>query len=193
MAVVERAAFPKDTLSTHIFQAPAINFLKRLGVFEKILESGARTYTRVDLRQENFRCAFEVNQRPGDRGAFMSVRRFVLDPILLDAAAEAGAEVLMSTNVTGLRRDGDRVAGVTAVCQRRERALDAKLVVGADGRNSRVGELAGARNTTLSPGSGSATGGFSPAGIRVPIPPSYITAGRDGSSSRCRPTEGYIR
>ena len=37
VAVVERAAFPKDTLSTHIFQAPAINFLKRLGVFEKVL------------------------------------------------------------------------------------------------------------------------------------------------------------
>ena len=151
VAVVERAAFPKDTLSTHIFQAPAINFLKRLGVFEKVLETGARTYTRVDLRQEDFQCTFEVNQRPGDDGAFMSVRRFVLDPILLDAAAEAGAEVLTSTNVTGLRRDDGRVAGVTAVCQGQERMLDAKLVVGADGRNSRVAELAGARKYNVVP------------------------------------------
>ena len=39
VAVVERAGFPKDTLSTHIYQAPAINFLKRLGVFEKVLET----------------------------------------------------------------------------------------------------------------------------------------------------------
>ncbi len=152
VAVVERATFPKDTLSTHIFQAPAINFLKRLGVFEKVLETGARTYTRVDLRQEDFQCTFEVNQRPGDDGAFMSVRRFVLDPILLDAAAEAGAEVLMSTNVIDLRRDGDRVTGVTAVRQGQERVLDAKLVVGADGRNSRVAELAGARKYNVIPG-----------------------------------------
>ena len=151
VAVVERAAFPKDTLSTHIFQASAINFLKRLGVFEKVLETGARTYTWLDLRQEDFLGTFEMNQRPGDGGAFMSVRRFVLDPILLDAAAEAGAEVLMSTNVTGLRRDGDRVAGVTAVCQGQERALDAKLVVGADGRNSTVAELAGARKYNVIP------------------------------------------
>ncbi len=152
VAVVERAGFPKDTLSTHIFQAPAINFLKRLGVFEKVLETGARTYRRVDLRQEDFRGTFEVNQRPGDVGAFMSVRRFVLDPILLDAAAEAGAEVLMSTNVIDLRRDGDRVAGVTAVSQGQERALEARLVVGADGRNSRVAELAGARKYNVIPG-----------------------------------------
>src|SRR4029077_16793023 len=88
VALVERAAFPKDTLSTHIFQAPAINLLGRLGVFDKVLDTGARTYTKVDLRQEDFRSTFEVDQRPGDGGAFMSVRRFVLDPILLDAAAD---------------------------------------------------------------------------------------------------------
>jgi 2-polyprenyl-6-methoxyphenol hydroxylase-like FAD-dependent oxidoreductase len=37
VALVERAKFPKDTLSTHIIQAPAINFLKRLGVLERTL------------------------------------------------------------------------------------------------------------------------------------------------------------
>ncbi len=152
VAVVERAAFPRDTLSTHIFQAAAINFLRRLGVFDKVLETGARTYTKVDLRQEDFLCKFEVNQRPGDGGAFMSVRRFVLDPILLDAAADAGAEVLMSTSVTGLTRDGGRVAGVTAASQGSQRKLEAKLVVGADGRNSMVAELAGARKYNVIPG-----------------------------------------
>ncbi len=152
VAVVERAAFPKDTLSTHIFQAPAINFLKRLGVFDRVLETGARTYTKVDLRQESFRCTFDVDQRPGDDGAFMSVRRFVLDPILRDAAVEAGAEVLMSTRVTDLKRDGGRVVGVTAVSDGEERTLEAKLVVGADGRNSTVAELAGARKYNVVPG-----------------------------------------
>ena len=32
VALLERATFPKDTLSTHIFEASAINFLDRLGV-----------------------------------------------------------------------------------------------------------------------------------------------------------------
>ncbi len=152
VAVLERAAFPKDTLSTHIFQAPAINFLRRLGVLDRVRATGARAYTTVDLRQEDFRGVFAMRQRPGDEGAFMSVRRFVLDPIVLDAAAEAGAEVLMSTNVTDLVRDGDRVVGVKAASGGQERTLAAKLVVGADGRNSTVAALVGARKYHVSRG-----------------------------------------
>jgi 2-polyprenyl-6-methoxyphenol hydroxylase-like FAD-dependent oxidoreductase len=40
-ALVEKAAFPRDTLSTHIFQAPAINFLSRLGVRDQVLATVA--------------------------------------------------------------------------------------------------------------------------------------------------------
>ena len=114
VALLERATFPKDTLSTHIFQGPSINFLKRLGVLDKVYETGARPVTRLDGRQEELHYELDVPQRPGDEGGAMSVRRFVLDPILLNAASQAGAEVRMATNVTGLVRDGDRVAGVKA-------------------------------------------------------------------------------
>jgi len=151
VAVVERASFPRDTLSTHIFQAPAINFLRRLGVLDRVRDTGARSCTAVDLRQEDFRGEFELNRRPGDEGAFMSVRRFVLDPILLDAAREAGAEVLMSTNVVGLIHEGGRVAGVRTTSHGEEGSLRADLVVGADGRNSAVASLAGARKYNVMP------------------------------------------
>ncbi|HEY3772927.1 MAG TPA: NAD(P)/FAD-dependent oxidoreductase [Solirubrobacteraceae bacterium] len=151
VAVVERATFPKDTLSTHIFQAPAINFLRRLGVLERVRLTGAPICSRVDLRQEEFRGTFDVTRRPGDDGAFMSVRRFVLDPILLDAAADAGAETLMSTTAVGLIRDGDRVVGVRTASHGSQRTLTAKLVVGADGRNSTVATLAGARKYNVTP------------------------------------------
>ena len=152
VAVVEQAAFPKDTLSTHIFQAPAINFLRRLGVLDRIHQTGARSYSRVDLRQEDFRARFPVSGRPGDDGAFMSVRRFVLDPILLDAATCAGAQTFMSTTVVGLIRDGDRVVGVRTRSRDGERTLTARLVVGADGRNSTIATLAGARKYNVTPG-----------------------------------------
>jgi len=152
VAVVERAAFPKDTLSTHIFQAPAINFLRRLGVLERVRQTGARMCNRVDLRQEDFHGSFDVARRSGDEGAFMSVRRFVLDPILLDAAADAGAETLMSTTVVGLVRDGGRVVGVRTASDGAQRTLLAKLVVGADGRNSTVAPMVGARKYNVTPG-----------------------------------------
>ncbi|MGH2908865.1 MAG: FAD-dependent oxidoreductase [Solirubrobacteraceae bacterium] len=123
-------------------QAPAINFLRRLGVLDRVRNTGARSRTAVDLRQEDFRARFDVSRRPGDDGAFMSVRRFVLEPILLDAAAAACADVLTSTNVVGLIDDEGRVAGVRTASQGRSAGLRAKLVVGADGRNSTVATLA---------------------------------------------------
>lgn len=151
VAVVERATFPKDTLSTHVFQAPAINFLKRLGVYEEVLATGARPSRRVNLRQEEFQCTFTSNQRPGDEGALMCVRRLRLDPILLNAAVAAGAEPFMATNVTDLVRDGDRVIGVTCAHAGHERTLRARLVVGADGRNSTIAALARARKYNVTP------------------------------------------
>jgi 2-polyprenyl-6-methoxyphenol hydroxylase-like FAD-dependent oxidoreductase len=151
-AVVERAAFPKDTLSTHIFQGPSINFLDRLGVLDKVLATGARPLTRIDGRQEDLFYTLDVPQRPGDNGSFMSVRRHVLDPMLAEAAEQAGATVLMSTNVTDLVREGERVSGVKVTYRGRERSLRARLVVGADGRNSTVAEMAGARKYNVTPG-----------------------------------------
>jgi 2-polyprenyl-6-methoxyphenol hydroxylase-like FAD-dependent oxidoreductase len=151
-AVLERATFPKDTLSTHIFQAPSINFLGRLGVLDKVLATGALPVNKVDGRQEDLFYTVEPARRPGDIGSFMSVRRHVLDPMLAEAAERAGASVMMSTNVTGLVRDGQRVSGVRATYRGRERTLRARLVVGADGRNSTLAELTGARKYNVTPG-----------------------------------------
>jgi 2-polyprenyl-6-methoxyphenol hydroxylase-like FAD-dependent oxidoreductase len=151
-AVVERARFPKDTLSTHIFQGPAINFLGRLGVLEKVLATGALPLNRVDGRQEDLFYTVDPVRRPGDIGSFMSVRRHVLDPMLAEAAEQAGATLFMSTNVTDLVRDGGRVSGVKVTYRGRERTLRARLVVGADGRTSTVAELAGARKYNITPG-----------------------------------------
>jgi len=68
-------------------------------------------------------------------------RRTVLDPILLTAAAQAGVHVEMGVSVHGLLRQGERVTGVaTSAGQRR-----ARLVIGADGRNSRIARLARAK------------------------------------------------
>ncbi len=145
VAVVEKARFPRDTLSTHFFQAQALASLERLGVTEKLQATGAPCVGRVNLRIEDFQFQAPIPQQPGDVGGLRSVRRLVLDPILADAAAEAGAELRMGTTVTGLVKDAGRVTGVRVKQDGAESTLQARLVVGADGRNSTVASSAGAR------------------------------------------------
>ena len=67
-------------------------------------------------------------------------RRSALDPVLLARARQAGATVDMGNSVCGLVTEGSRVAGV--VTHRGDH--HARLVIGADGRNSRVARWAGA-------------------------------------------------
>jgi 2-polyprenyl-6-methoxyphenol hydroxylase-like FAD-dependent oxidoreductase len=151
VAVVERARFPRDTLSTHIFQAPAIAFLDRLGLTERIRATGACYGRRLQARLQDVEFTVAWPQQPGDVGGIASVRRFVLDPILADAAAQAGAELRMETTVTGLAEDQGRVTGVRTVHHGREAVLKARLVIGADGRNSTIARLVGARKYNLTP------------------------------------------
>ncbi|HTX26860.1 MAG TPA: NAD(P)/FAD-dependent oxidoreductase [Streptosporangiaceae bacterium] len=151
VALVEQATFPRDTLSTHIFEASALAFLNRIGVLNALRSTGAPIVNYIDVRQEGFRARVPGPQRPADVGAVMSVRRMLLDPILLEGAAGAGAEVLMGAKVTALVRDQGRVTGVRVVRNRSEQALAARLVVGADGRNSAVARLAGSRKYNLTP------------------------------------------
>ena len=101
VAVVEQATFPRDTLSTHFIQAQALAFLDRLGVMEKIRATGAPLVGHFDVRQEDLRFVTSIPQRPGDVGGAVSVRRTLLDPILVQAAADAGADVRMASKVTG--------------------------------------------------------------------------------------------
>jgi flavin-dependent dehydrogenase len=70
----------------------------------------------------------------------------VLDPILVNAARDAGAEVRFGVTVAGLRRDGH--GRVTGIVGRDEggAALEvgARIIVGADGLGSTVARFTGA-------------------------------------------------
>ncbi|HSZ06706.1 MAG TPA: NAD(P)/FAD-dependent oxidoreductase [Solirubrobacteraceae bacterium] len=151
VALVEQASFPSDTLSTHIFEAQALAFLDRLGVIEEIRATGAPFLDRVDLRQEELAFVTPIHLHSGDVGGTASVRRMLLDPILAQSAAEAGADLQMASKVTGLLEDQGRVAGVRVAQNGSETTLRARLVVGADGRNSTIASLVGARKYNLTP------------------------------------------
>jgi flavin-dependent dehydrogenase len=120
-------------------------------VGERLRATGAPYVARTDTRIEDVHLDMELPLQPGDVGAIASVRRWLLDPILADAAAQAGARVRMGAQVTGLLREHGRVVGVRVRENGRESELRARLVVGADGRHSTVARLAGARRYNTTP------------------------------------------
>ncbi len=151
VVVLERAGFPSDTFSSHLFEADAISFVNRLGALERLRATGAPLVARTDTRVEGLYLEMELPQQPGDVGAIASVRRSLLDPILAEAAAQAGADVRTGARVTGLLEGDGRIAGVRFVEDGIESELRARLVVGADGRHSTVARLVGARTYNVTP------------------------------------------
>jgi digeranylgeranylglycerophospholipid reductase len=82
----------------------------------------------------------EVRVAEGDVGFILDRARF--EPVLAAEAGRAGAEIMVGTEVTHLRRDG---AGWTADARgmRGEFTIHARFVIGADGVESMVGRWAG--------------------------------------------------
>src|SRR5204863_179486 len=81
------------------------------GVIDEVRATGAPFVNRIDNRTEDLQFVAPWPRRPEDPGGLLSIRRFVLDPILVRAAEQAGAEVRMATMVSELVREGGRVAG----------------------------------------------------------------------------------
>jgi flavin-dependent dehydrogenase len=151
VVVLERAGFPSDTFSSHLFEADAISFVNRLGALERLRATGAPLVARTDTRVEDLHLAMDLPQQPDDVGAIVSVRRLLLDTILAEAAAQAGADVRTGARVTGLLEEDGRIAGVRFEQAGAESELRARLVVGADGRHSTLARLVGARMYNLTP------------------------------------------
>ena len=89
--VVDRATFPSDTVSTHIVHPLAIKALSRWGLLDRLT---ATNCPPIDTYAFDFG-PFTIAGAPGTEDAPVAYcpRRTVLDKLLVDAAAEAGAEV----------------------------------------------------------------------------------------------------
>ena len=132
--LVDRAAFPSDTLSTHYIHQPGVAALRRWGVLDQLAASGCPPIRRFTLDVGPF--ALQGTPPPIDGvDAAYSPRRQVLDRILAVAAARAGVEVRERFAVDELLYEDGRVVGVANRDGVTERA---RIVIGADGRHSTV-------------------------------------------------------
>jgi 2-polyprenyl-6-methoxyphenol hydroxylase-like FAD-dependent oxidoreductase len=144
VAVLERAHFPSDTLSTHSISRSGVVQLSRWGLLDRVLASGAPAVRQVTFHIGDESITRQIKQHAGV-DLLVAPRRRVLDTIVADAAGSAGAGVHFGVTVTGLRHEGGRVVGVTA----RDSTgapleLDARFVIGADGLRSRLARSVGA-------------------------------------------------
>src|SRR5579884_514242 len=90
--LVDRASFPSDTLSTHYIHQPGIARLHRWGLLDRLVATSCPPVRALSFDVGPF--ALSAPPPPADGVAEgYCPRRTVLDELLLEAAAEAGAEV----------------------------------------------------------------------------------------------------
>ncbi|HXH21372.1 MAG TPA: NAD(P)/FAD-dependent oxidoreductase [Dehalococcoidia bacterium] len=137
--LVDKASFPSDTVSTHIVHTPGIAALKRWGLFERL---AATDCPPIDTYAFNFGpFTLEGSPATAEAEASYAPRRTVIDKLLLDAAAEAGAEVRERFTVDELIFEEGNVAGIRGHAYGGGSVTErARVVVGADGLRSLVAE-----------------------------------------------------
>jgi 2-polyprenyl-6-methoxyphenol hydroxylase-like FAD-dependent oxidoreductase len=143
--LIDRGRYGADTLSTHALMRGGVLQLSRWGLLDKIIAAGTPPVQRTTFRYAddvvpiNLKSSFGVD-------ALYAPRRTVLDPILVDAAADAGAAVRFGVAVTDVERD--RQGAVTGLIGRtregQEFRAKGRVIVGADGFRSTIAERVGA-------------------------------------------------
>jgi 2-polyprenyl-6-methoxyphenol hydroxylase-like FAD-dependent oxidoreductase len=143
---VDRATFPSDTLSTHVIHAPGIAALDRWGLLDRVVATGCPPITGYSF--DFGPITITGTSRPVDGTATAyAPRRTVLDAILVDAAREAGVEVREGYNVDEVLIEDGGVVGIRSG----DRVDRARIVIGADGRNSHVAKAVGAEEYNTKP------------------------------------------
>jgi 2-polyprenyl-6-methoxyphenol hydroxylase-like FAD-dependent oxidoreductase len=144
--LVDRSSFPSDTVSAHLVTVPGVVRLDRWGLLENVAASGSPPIERLTFSADGVSFSGAVPALDGV-ARMHSVRRTVLDTLLVDAAVEAGAELREGFVVRELLFDGDRVVGVRGRDAGGSEVVEqARLTVGADGLHSRVAAAVEARH-----------------------------------------------
>ncbi len=137
--VVDRGIFPSDTISTHVVQPLGLAALSRWGLLDRLAATGCPP---IDTYAFDFG-PFSIAGTPGTKDFPVAYcpRRTVLDKLLVDAAAEAGAEIREGFTVDDIVVENGVVVGIKGRSKDGSSVVErAVIVIGADGRNSVVAE-----------------------------------------------------
>jgi flavin-dependent dehydrogenase len=136
--LVDRARFPSELPHGHFIHRGGPARLHRWGLLDRVLATRCSPITSFVEDLGDFALRGEdlvVEGVPAGLGP----RRAALDAVLVEAAVEAGANLRESFPVHELAFEDGRVTGVRGG---QDVVEQARLVIGADGRNSRVAKQA---------------------------------------------------
>jgi 2-polyprenyl-6-methoxyphenol hydroxylase-like FAD-dependent oxidoreductase len=190
VALVEKSPDPKafKRICTHYIQSSAVPTLERLGLLEPMMRAGAlRAHARLWTRW-----GWIAPPPNSTSPAGVNLRREKLDPLIREMAAQTpGVELMLGYTVQELMRDGEQLAGVRARDSHEHTVeLRARLVVGADGRDSKIAKLSGVPTKTA-PHGRVAYGGYyeGPAPVTSPDAALWLL---DPDMAAAFPTDGGL-
>jgi 2-polyprenyl-6-methoxyphenol hydroxylase-like FAD-dependent oxidoreductase len=151
VAIVDRTCFPSDTMSTHFLWQRGASQLERWGLLDRLEARGCRPIERITFDSGAVRLC-GIGPAVGGVAVTYSPRRTVLDALLVDAAVEAGAELIDGFAVDEVIWQDSRAVGVAGHYRSgRRSSMAARFVVGADGLHSTVASAVGAGLTVDHP------------------------------------------
>ena len=136
---IDRATFPSDTMSGHFIHPAGVSCLRRLGLLEDLEALGAPAQDTMTLDFGPIVLSGRPKPAPDGTATAYASRRYRFDPMLADAAVAAGASLREGVSFVEPLVEGGRVAGIrTRNAAGRTEDIRARLVVGADGKRSRL-------------------------------------------------------
>lgn len=149
--LVDRASFPSDTVSTLVIQPRGVAALERWGILDEVTTTGCPPLTSYSFDFGPIVISGTPHPCDGVSRAY-APRRTTLDRILVDAAAEAGAEVRERFTFDDVVAGDGAVVGIRGRTERGTAVVErASVVIGADGWNSRVARAVGAEEYRQKP------------------------------------------
>src|SRR5262245_49052975 len=137
--LVDRSEFPSDLPQGHFVHRHGPRLLHAWGLLDRVTATGCPAVSSVSY---DFGPAKLTGTDLIANGVAMGYgpRRRALDKVLVDAAVEAGAELRTGFTVESFVSDGERITGVRARHGASNSMVTehARIVIGADGRNSRL-------------------------------------------------------
>ena len=149
--LVDRATFPSDTMRAHFVRNAGVERLDRWGLLPRVAATGCPPVRRWVVDMGDFPLPLPGEALDGGAPAY-APRRYLLDAILVEAAAEAGAEVRQGFSVREILFEDGRVVGIRGHAKGGAEVTErAGIVVGADGLHSLVARAVGASTYDAQP------------------------------------------